>query len=144
VHEVGEEEVLHPVMRRNADAGDEIVEHRLAEEKLAKQLLADLDAMDTDDPAFLPAFEELRVAVLTHAVSEQRYEFNRIRHHVGAGERGAMLGLLKAGEAAAPTHPHPGVESAKANAVVGAPTALVDRARDAIRNAREGKPDTDG
>jgi len=35
----------------------------------------------------------------------------------------------------APTHPHPGVESATKNVLLGPAAAIVDRTRDAIRNA---------
>jgi hypothetical protein len=45
--------------------------------------------------------------------------------------------LVQAAEKLAPTHPHPGVQSATANVVVGTPTAIFDRARDAIRAVRE-------
>ena len=38
-----------------------------------------------------------------------------------------------------PTRPHPGAESAKANLAAGAVLGVVDRVRDAIRSASEGK-----
>jgi hypothetical protein len=46
-----------------------------------------------------------------------------------------MAATVKVAEAAAPTRPHPGVESAKANLLLGPPAAIMDRARDAIRAA---------
>jgi len=46
-----------------------------------------------------------------------------------------MRTLVRAAEKTAPTHPHAGVESAKANMLLGPPTAIIDRARDAIRAA---------
>ena len=42
---------------------------------------------------------------------------------------------VKAAEAMAPTHPHPGVESAAKNILVGTPIAMMDRVRDTIRKA---------
>jgi hemerythrin superfamily protein len=136
VHETAEEEVVHPLARAASDSRQ--VADRLAEEHDAKELLARLDGMDVDDPAFPPLFARLREAVLTHAISEQRYEFNRIRQRVPAAQRAAMRALVRAAEATAPTHPHPGVESATVNLLLGPPVAIMDRARDAIRRAREG------
>lgn len=135
VHETVEEEVLHPVARRIAGEHG-VVEDRLDEENAAKQVLGELDGMDVDDPRFDPLFALLRTAVITHALAEQRYEFNRVRQYCSESERGGMLTLVQAAEKAAPTHPHAGVESATANLALGPAVALVDRARDAIRAAR--------
>jgi hypothetical protein len=137
VHEAAEEEVVHPATRRAADAGKEIAADRLQEEHDAKQMLKLLDGMDPADADFLPLFVTLREAVITHAVAEQRYEFNRIRKDVSTSERAGMRALVQVAEKLAPTHPHPDVQSAMANVVVGTPTAIFDRARDAIRAIRE-------
>jgi hypothetical protein len=137
VHETAEEEVVHPVARRRLDAGDAIIDDRLEEEHDAKQLLEQLDGMDPADPEFLPLFLRMRQAVITHAVYEQRYEFSYLRHKISTAELAGLRGLAKAAESTAPTHPHPGVESAAANLLLGLPTAIMDRARDAIRAARE-------
>lgn len=138
VHETAEEEVVHPAARHEVAAGDSIVDDRLGEERSAKEVLEQLDGMDTDDEErFLPLFRAMRAAVLDHAVSEQRYEFSRLRQNADPTQLVAMRTLVEAAEKAAPTHPHPGVESATANIVVGTPPAIVDRVRDAIRNLRE-------
>lgn len=136
VHETAEEEVVHPVARRALDSGSAVVDARLAEEHRAKELLKQLEKMDTDDPSFVPLFEELRSAVISHALYEQRYEFNRLRQHLPTAVRGTMRVVAQAAEKTAPTHPHPGVESATANLLIGPAAAVVDRARDAIRAAR--------
>jgi hypothetical protein len=46
---------------------------------------------------------------------------------------------VRAAEALAPTRPHPGTESAKANLVAGPVLAIADRARDLIREATKKK-----
>lgn len=46
-----------------------------------------------------------------------------------------MATAVKAAEAMAPTHPHPGTESAVKNMTLGPVAALVDRTRDAVRKA---------
>jgi hypothetical protein len=96
-----------------------------------------LDGMDPDDPDLLPLFMAMREAVITDAVAEQRYEFNNIRKEIDEAERMGTRVMVQAAEAVAPTHPHPGVQSATANVVIGTPAAIFDRARDAIRAIRE-------
>jgi hypothetical protein len=44
-----------------------------------------------------------------------------------------MAGTVRAAEAVAPTRPHPGLQGATANVLLGPPVAIMDRARDAIR-----------
>ena len=46
-----------------------------------------------------------------------------------------MAKAVLAAEAIAPTRPHPGVESAKANFAVGPFASMLDRARDLIKQA---------
>lgn len=135
VHETAEEEIVHPVARRALVGGEGIIADRLREEREAKQMLAALDGMDTDDPAFMPKLDELRIAVLDHARSEERYEFHRLRDSFSDSQRKSMAAALKAAEAVAPTHPHPGTESAKKNLATGPVVAMIDRLRDAMRSS---------
>jgi hypothetical protein len=44
-----------------------------------------------------------------------------------------MASAVRAAEAMAPTHPHPGVESMTANLMAGPIASVVDRTRDAVR-----------
>ncbi|MER7208964.1 hemerythrin domain-containing protein [Streptosporangium sp. NPDC000239] len=139
VHETAEEEVVHPYARRKIDGGEEVVEDRLAEENEAKRLLTRMEKAGTTDPAFPANLATLREAVTAHARAEERYEFVRLRAETTEAERRAMAAGVKAAEAMAPTHPHPGVESAVKNLLVGTPTAIMDRVRDVIRDAMGGK-----
>ncbi len=135
VHETAEEEIVHPFARRSLPGGEQVVKDRLAEERAAKETLADLDDMDTDDPKFLPRLQALRTAVQEHARAEERYEFTHIRRSTDATKLAAMAKALKAAEAMAPTRPHPGVESGAANMALGPVAALMDRTKDAVRKA---------
>ncbi|PAZ16768.1 hemerythrin [Streptomyces sp. SA15] len=135
VHETAEEEVIHPFTRRTGPGGEKVVEERLREEREAKELLSRLDGMDTDDPKFLPELQVLRLDVMRHARAEERYEFNHIRRHSDKARLASMATALRAAEAMAPTHPHPGTESAAKNLTLGPLAALVDRTRDAVRKA---------
>ncbi|GDY39181.1 hemerythrin [Streptomyces antimycoticus] len=135
VHETAEEEVVHPVARRSFDGGEGVVEDRLREEKQAKEKLSRLDGMDTADAGFLPSLRELRTEVMAHARAEERYEFVQLRRRTGADRLAHMAKAVKAAEAMAPTHPHPGVETAAKNILAGPVAAMIDRTRDTIRKA---------
>ncbi|WP_030167525.1 hemerythrin domain-containing protein [Spirillospora albida] len=136
VHETAEEEIVHP-MARSLPGGDGIVDDRLEEERRAKEMLSELDGMDTADPAFLPKLDELRMAVLTHARAEERYEFDRLGDRFNAAQLKGLAAAVRAAEAIAPTHPHPGTESAAKNMLAGPAVAVMDRVRDMIRDARD-------
>ncbi|MGW5161316.1 hypothetical protein ACWEPN_38135 [Nonomuraea wenchangensis] len=77
----------------------------------------------------------LRAAVEAHARSEERYEFSNLIEHTTPAQRRPTGAGVKAAEAMAPTHSHPGVESATKNVLVGTPAAMMDGARDVIRQA---------
>ncbi|MBD2893185.1 DNA nickase [Actinomadura sp. RB99] len=136
IHETAEEEIIHPVARRLPGGGG-IVDDRLAEEREAKELLAELDGMDIEDPRFLKSLDRLRMDVLTHARAEERYEFDRIRDQFSPTQLRGFAAAVRAAQATAPTRPHPGVESATKNMLAGPMAAVVDRVRDMIRNARD-------
>ncbi|GAA2406178.1 hemerythrin domain-containing protein [Streptomyces glaucosporus] len=133
VHETAEEEVVHPYARRNIDGGDAVVDRRLEEEKQAKETLKALEDMDPEDPAFTARLQTLRREVEAHARAEERYEFNHIAHNTEPERLRTMARAVRAAEATAPTHPHPGTETAAGNLAVGPLVAVADRARDAVR-----------
>lgn len=135
VHETAEEEIVHPYARNKLVGGDSIVDSRLQEEEEAKEMLSRLDGMDVTTPEFTQELERLRAAVFAHAAAEERYEFAELKATTSAAERRSMAVGVKAAEAMAPTHPHPGTESATKNILLGPPMAMMDRARDVIRKA---------
>jgi hemerythrin superfamily protein len=133
VHETAEEEVIHPFAREGIPGGEQLMAERLAEEKAAKETLAALDGLDTDDPTFLPELLKLRKDVQEHARAEERYEFTHIRRSTDVTNLAAMAKAIKAAEAMAPTRPHPGVESGAAHNAVGPVADLTDRTKDTVR-----------
>ncbi|UBU11279.1 hemerythrin domain-containing protein [Nonomuraea gerenzanensis] len=140
VHETAEEEIVHPYARGKIDGGDGVVDDRLAEEHQAKELLMRMDQAGPDAPDFMQNLLALRAAVEAHARSEERYEFTQLRGHTTEAERRSMAVGVKAAEAMAPTHPHPGTESATKNVLVGTPVAMMDRIRDVVRQAMGKNP----
>jgi hypothetical protein len=133
VHETAEEQVVHPLVRRIAPRGDEIADRRLEEEKRGKVMLRELERMGTGDPSFAPMFARLRAEVFEHAEREEREEFPLLSRRGHAELRG-LAAAIKAAEAMAPTHPHPGVESAKSNLIFGVFVSAADRTRDLVRS----------
>ncbi|MFG1648050.1 hemerythrin domain-containing protein [Amycolatopsis sp. NPDC049252] len=135
VHETAEEEVVHPEIRDLEPAAESVVEARLGEEHRAKELLTTLQSMGPDAEGFDTLLGRLREDVLAHARREERHEFPFLRAHHTPERLRAMAATVRLAEAVAPTRPHAGVESAKANLLLGPPAAIMDRARDAIRTA---------
>jgi hemerythrin superfamily protein len=137
VHETAEEEVVHPLSRTLPGGNDALIDQRLAEERQAKETLKVLIDGGVDADGFDEGLLLLRTSVLEHARQEERYEFPRLRQHIPADRLRQLAAAVRAAEAAAPTRPHPGVESATANAVAGMPLAVIDRIRDAVRDAAD-------
>jgi hemerythrin superfamily protein len=135
VHETAEEMVVHPRARHEMDAGDDIVDARLAEEHEAKNQLQKLESMDISSQEFLDALNDFRTDVIEHAEAEETEEFSRLQRELEKEDLVRMAGAVRAAEAIAPTRPHAGVESATANFVAGPFASMIDRARDAIHSA---------
>lgn len=135
VHETAEEMVVHPRVRREAEAGDAIVDARLAEEHEAKQMLSALEKMDVGSDEFLTELAKFRDAVVDHAEHEENEEFTKLEQHLDDDDRERMAKAVLAAQAIAPTRPHPGVESAKMNFAAGPFASMLDRARDLITDA---------
>jgi hemerythrin superfamily protein len=135
VHETAEELIVHPDARKLIANGDLVVDARLAEEHAAKQILVELENLGLEDASFLPKLEELRMAVEDHAEREEQEEFPYLRSAHSDSRLKAMAKAVKVAEALAPTHPHPGVESATNNLLVGPYATMLDRAYDVISQA---------
>jgi hypothetical protein len=135
VHETAEEQLIHPLVRTGVDGGGDIVDDRLAEERAAKEMLAKLEDLGPDAAEFPSLLAELRTSVLTHAHNEEAYEFRYLRREVAVAQLQPLVSMVRAAEAVAPTHPHPGVESATANTVAGPVVSLFDRTKDIVRKA---------
>ncbi len=135
VHETAEEMVVHPRARNELSNGEEIVNARLTEEHEAKKQLQQLESMDIGSSEFIEELKRFQLAVIDHADREEAEEFSELQRDLDADDLKRMAGAVRAAEAIAPTRPHPGVESAKANLVVGPFASMLDRARDAIRSA---------
>jgi hypothetical protein len=133
VHETAEEEIVHPLARRHIEGGEAVVEDRLREEWEAKEALARLEGMDHDSAEFESGLALLRESVLEHAHHEEVYEFRYLRESYDAERLRKLAAQVRAAFSAAPTRPHPGLESATENVAAGPVLAVFDKAKDAIR-----------
>ena len=134
VHETAEELVVHPRARNELGNGDEVVDARLQEEHDAKEQLQALETINIGSPEFIEELKRFQQAVIEHADLEELEEFGQLQRDLDAADLKRMSDAVRAAEAIAPTRPHPGVESAKANLIAGPFASMLDRARDAIQN----------
>lgn len=132
VHETAEEEIVHPRARWRLDAGDAIVMARLHEEQHAKRTLAELEKLDVDSAEFADGLAAFRADVLAHAEAEETQEFAQLRDALDEASLARMRTAVQLAERTAPTRPHPGVELAGQNLMVGPFAAMLDRARDLL------------
>lgn len=134
VHETAEEQIVHPVARRSLKNGRKVINARLAEENEVKKMLQGLEVMGASAQGFDVLFDEFRKALVAHVDREERQEFPELRRHSSA-ERRVMCTAIKAVEATAPTHPHPGMETATKNMFIGPFVSVADRTQDLVRMA---------
>jgi hemerythrin superfamily protein len=139
VHETVEEQLIRPLTRLYVYGGKDIADDRVAEEHDAKETLVALEEMGPDAPEFTRLLSQLRDAVLEHAAKEEAYEFRYLRRHVPAVQFRALTPVVKAATAVAPTRPHPGVDSATVNTLLGPALSIFDRTRDLVRKLLEQK-----
>jgi hemerythrin HHE cation binding domain-containing protein len=131
VHETAEEMVVHP-RARGLTGGDDVVDARLREEHDAKVQLQRLEDLDIASAEFLTELKLFQQAVVEHADLEEAEEFPGLQRDLNASELRRLAVAVQGAQAIAPTRPHPGVESVKANVVAGPIASIIDRARDAI------------
>lgn len=133
-HEVAEEEILRPVSKR--DAGEEIAAARIHEESEAEQLLKEMEKLDPASAEFTSKLATLRQEVEAHAAAEETQEFPKVAEKESPERLEQMGRIYEAAKKAAPTRPHPATPNTPAaNMLVGPFAAVMDRARDAVREA---------
>ena len=133
-HEVAEEEILRPVSKR--DAGEAVANARIKEESEAEELLKEMEKLDTDSAEFATKLATLHQEVERHATAEETEEFPLVAQKESADRLAQMGKAYEAAKTLAPTRPHPSTPNTPAaNMLVGPFAAVIDRARDAVREA---------
>ncbi len=132
-HEVAEEEVLYPEVRKVLPAGDRLADQRIAEQSKAEELLAKMEKAGTADPSFMADVNKLQEAVLGHAEKEEQTVFGPLGEALNEERREQLGTRYEQAKRAAPTHPHPHApDTPPGNVLLGPVAALVDRTRDAM------------
>jgi hypothetical protein len=134
IHEAVEEQLVHPLVRRQLPDGHHLVADVLAQEQESKELLAALEHVrpGTDDHDELA--RRLFEGVRRHAHTEETLLFPALRLHLGPRERMRLGAMVERAERLAPTRPHPHAPSSGPG-VVGMPVVgVLDRARDRVRH----------
>ena len=139
VHEVAEEELVHPLARRELGEQRQVVDERLHEERQLKRALADLYELGTDHPEFDDRLTRLGEAARAHAEHEERDELPHVRQALATKNLQRLASIVLGVERdTAPTRPHPNLPtSAAVNLLIGPPISVFDRVRDAMRNVRQ-------
>ncbi|MEY2445373.1 MAG: hypothetical protein QOE00_1953 [Ilumatobacteraceae bacterium] len=136
VHETAEEMTVYPALRKMGDAASQVADARTHEEDEAKKALARLEGLDCSSSEFEQAFLAFSADADRHASSEEAEVLPLLMQSDENGRRQMAHAFLLA-EKMAPTHAHRAApESAVGNLLVGPFVAMVDKVRDAIRNAR--------
>lgn len=138
-HEVAEEEILRPVSKR--DAGEAVANARIEEESKAEALLKEMEDLDVGSTEFGEKLVTLRREVERHAEAEESQEFPLVEAKESPDRLEQMGKAYETAKKMAPTRPHPSTPNTPAaNMLVGPFAAVVDRARDAVRNAMKSTP----
>src|ERR1700740_1105 len=133
-HEVAEEEILRPGSK--LDAGTAIANARRKEESQAEQLLKEMEKLEPDSSEFSAKLAKLRREVERHAEAEETKEFPRGARKESRERLRKMGRAYEAAKRAAPTRPHPSTPNTPAaNLLAGPFAAVMDRARNAVRDA---------
>lgn len=136
-HEVAEEEVVYPSVRRRAAGGERLADERLAEQHDAERLLADMETAGVESDAFAEMFRTFRADVLAHAEAEEATVFPALDLDGTPDDNARLVRLYRAAKQAAPTHPHPHrPDTGPADLMLGPVSAVYDHARDAVRRLR--------
>ena len=134
-HEVVEEEIVFPEVRKELPNGDALADARTSEQSEAQELLSEMDKKGAGDKDFAANLARLRSAVLAHAAAEEKTVFAPLVYPE-RGAVGATRRALRQGQGHGATHPHPSApDTPPGNMVLGPVAALADRFRDAMRKA---------
>ncbi|BDG02794.1 hemerythrin domain-containing protein [Anaeromyxobacter oryzae] len=134
VHAAVEEELVYPALRA-AGVEDDVL-GALEEHHAAKLTLSELEALGPGAERFEAKVRVLATEVRHHVAEEERELLPRLRRAIDAAKLRELGDALVEAKRAAPTRPHPAApDTPPANVVANALAALLDRARDTLRDA---------
>jgi len=132
-HSEAEEQAVYPLIRKNIDNGDQIIEHEIDEHSKAERIMKELDKMSADDPQFGVLMTQLMTAIKEHVAEEENDVFPQFRTKVDADELNKLGETVERLKKIVPTHPHPmAPDHPPFNALLSPGAGLVDRLRDLL------------
>ena len=133
-HSIAEETYLYPAARKALPNGDALVDEELEEHREVEQLLKDWESMAGDDPEFMPTFQKIKDGLLHHLDEEEEPKlFPEMQQALSTDEQEELGRKMTQIKKIAPTRPHPSApDQPPLNKLVGVPTGIVDRVRDAL------------
>jgi hemerythrin superfamily protein len=136
VHAAIEEQLFYPTARKAAPDTEDHVLESLEEHHIVKWVLSELEDMDPEHERFDAKVTVLIENVRHHVEEEEGDWFPLVRKAMGRKALAELGDKMEKAKANAPTRPHPRAsDTPPRNLVSGAVAGVIDRARDAGREA---------
>lgn len=136
VHGEIEELRFYPRIREVLDDGDRLADDAIEEHLAIKETLNEIDSVTAEEDGFDQRMHDLIREVRHHVEEEEGELFPKLRQALGSEELRELGERMERARSMVPTRPHPNAPTSPgAKAAASPPVALVDRIRDAIRNA---------
>ena len=136
IHASIEEELLYPAADKRARQKGLVLES-LEEHHLVKVLLSEIDGMDPEDERFEPKVHVLMENVMHHAKEEEKDLLPKVRKVLSRSELIELGEQMERAKRRAPTRPHPKAPDTPPGLTVAGPvSAVMDAAKDAVRDTR--------
>ena len=146
VHSAVEEMLFYPAVRtaglkadtRAGEQASGTVLESLEEHHVVKWTLSELEKMKAEDERFDPKVKVLMESVRHHVKEEQDELFPKARRLLGQKMLDELGARMEKAKKLAPTRPHPRApDQPPGNMVAGTMAAMMDRARDLVRDGAE-------
>ncbi|MEY9863802.1 hemerythrin superfamily protein [Catenulispora sp. GAS73] len=131
-HMVAEEEYVHPIVRDAAD-GRAVVDHAVAGNAAAEELMKQLEPLDPTDETFDRVFIKLMAATRRHVADDEAQLFPHLAAACPPVELRELGAKVQAGKSIRPTRPRESLPTTPSDdPLVGRVPGLIDRVRDAL------------
>lgn len=133
VHATAEEVVLYPAIRDELTGGEQLADEAIEEHSRVERALKDLDGRDPTEEDVQALVARIASEVRHHVEEEEGDLFERMRMEMTEDRLDELGERLERAKSMVPTRPHPKApDTPPGNLLVGPPTGLIDRLRDAI------------
>lgn len=132
-HEAAEEQYFWPSVRDRLPDGDQLADAAISQESEAKNVLARLDKLSSDDEEFSTLIAEFIPAARAHIAFEETQVWPSLRAALSSAEAEELGEKVRKAEDKGPTRPHPHTPASPALLKTAGPVvAALDKLRDAM------------